>query len=150
MGRLVEIDVCLARLEKFKPFLWEEFAAEPDNFAIAEHYLRRALEAVLDVGRHILAKERLGKPRDYRAIIEMLGEKGVLPADFASEFKRVAGYRNRLVHLYHEVTPREIYEIIQHRLDDLYRYCGCILDYLEKTENAQNAGNMPGKENAPG
>ncbi len=44
-----------------------------DNFAIAEHHLRRALEAVLDIGRHIVAKKGLGRPEDYRGIFELLG-----------------------------------------------------------------------------
>jgi uncharacterized protein YutE (UPF0331/DUF86 family) len=31
----------------------------------------------------------------------------------------LAGYRNRLVHFYHEVSAEELYEICAHQLDDL-------------------------------
>lgn len=47
--------------------------ADPDNFAVAEHHLRKAIEAVLEVGRHILAKKGLARPADYRTIIVSLG-----------------------------------------------------------------------------
>ena len=39
----------------------EEFTAESRNVAAADSYLRRALEALSDLGRHILAKG-LGRP----------------------------------------------------------------------------------------
>lgn len=34
----------------------EEFLAESRNVAAAESYLRRSLEAIFDIGRHVLAK----------------------------------------------------------------------------------------------
>lgn len=48
------------RLEKLAELSPAEFAADLDHFAIAEHHLQRALEAIFDVGRHIIAKEGWG------------------------------------------------------------------------------------------
>ena len=47
------------RLNRFRELSEEAFAAHPDNYAIAEHHLRRALECLLDIGRHIVVKKRL-------------------------------------------------------------------------------------------
>ncbi|MCL6558618.1 MAG: DUF86 domain-containing protein [Firmicutes bacterium] len=55
--RIDLIYASVRRLEKLAELSPDEFAANPDHFAIAEHHLRRALEAVFDVGRHIIAKE---------------------------------------------------------------------------------------------
>lgn len=46
------IRTSLMRLESLAALSWEQFAANADNFAIAEHHLRRALQALLDLGRH--------------------------------------------------------------------------------------------------
>jgi uncharacterized protein YutE (UPF0331/DUF86 family) len=35
--------------------------------------------------------------------------------------KILAGYRNRMVHFYHEVTPRELYEICKNELGDIQK-----------------------------
>lgn len=39
--------------------------------------------------------------------------------DEAQLLRILAGYRNRLVHFYHEVSPEELYEICRQRLADL-------------------------------
>ncbi|MGB9826859.1 MAG: type VII toxin-antitoxin system HepT family RNase toxin, partial [Desulfofundulus sp.] len=79
-----------------------------------------------------MAKQGLGHPVDYRSIILTLGREKILPAEFAERIKGMAGYRNRLVHGYAEVTPEEMYDIMQHRLADFENYCTYILKYLEK------------------
>lgn len=131
-ARLDLIKRALARLKKMAALPQEEFLANPDNFAIAEHHLRRALESVFDIGRHIMAKEGLGHPTDYRAMLVTLGREKILPPDFAKRIEGMAGYRNRLVHGYAEVTPEEMYRILKTRLADFEEYCAHILAWLAR------------------
>jgi len=63
---------------------------------LAEHHLRRSLEALFDIGRHIIAKKGYGKPENYKQIIEKLGQHKVISPDFANKIQGMAGYRNRL------------------------------------------------------
>ena len=86
------------------------------------HHLRWTLECLLDIGRHILAKSGLGKPENYTEIIVELGTSGVIPAEFAAEIRGMAGYRNRLVHGYSEITPEEIHSLLTSRLGDFHEY----------------------------
>ncbi len=97
----------------------EAFFADRRNLWAAESCLRRALEALLDLGRHILAKGFGRGVSEYREIATALAEYGVLDRKEAELLRVLAGYRNRLVHFYHEVGPEELYEICAHRLDDL-------------------------------
>lgn len=58
-----------------------EFLADARNAAAGESYLRRALEALLDWGRHVLA-QGFGRPvAEYKAIPTSLRECGVLTPD---------------------------------------------------------------------
>ncbi len=50
----------------------DQFLANPDHYALAEHHLRRSLESIFDIGRHIIAKKELGKPEIYSHIFELL------------------------------------------------------------------------------
>jgi uncharacterized protein YutE (UPF0331/DUF86 family) len=94
----------------------ESFVADRRMVAAGESFLRRGLEALLDVGRHLLAKG-FGVPAvEYKEIARTLGEQGVLGGDRAEDLSRMAGYRNRLVHFYDEVSADELYEILtRHR-----------------------------------
>jgi uncharacterized protein YutE (UPF0331/DUF86 family) len=66
--------------------------------AAAESYLRRSLEALFDIGRHILAKRFAYPATEYREIAKGLLEKKVLEAKEAELMREMAGYRNRMVH----------------------------------------------------
>jgi len=89
----------------------EKFLEDKRNAASAESYLRRALEALLDLGRHILAKG-FGYPvAEYKEIARGLLEKKVLNEREAELLTKMAGYRNRMTHFYHEITSEELYNI---------------------------------------
>ncbi|AFV10331.1 hypothetical protein Tph_c00820 [Thermacetogenium phaeum DSM 12270] len=132
-NRIDLINRSIARLKRMAALSREQFLADPDNFAIAEHHLRRALQSLFDAGRHIIAKQGLGHPVDYRSIILTLGREKIIPPQFAERIKGMAGYRNRLVHGYAEVTPEEMYNVIQERLDDFEEFCFHILKYTANT-----------------
>jgi uncharacterized protein YutE (UPF0331/DUF86 family) len=95
------------------------FLKERRNVAAAESYLRRSLEALLDIGRHILAKGFGVGVSEYKEIATGLQSRQVLPDDEAALLFQMAGYRNRLVHFYHEISPDELYHICAGQLGDI-------------------------------
>lgn len=109
----------------------EDFLSNPDNYAIAEHHLRRSLESLFDLGRHIIAKKGLGKPENYSQIVELLGQHTIIPHEFSNKIKGMAGYRNRLVHEYAKINSEEIHYLIRTRLDDFADFCNYIIQYLD-------------------
>lgn len=130
LGSMAEVRKNIRRLRSLSDMSWEDFSADNDNFAIAEHHLRRSLEIILDIGRHIIAKQALGRPADYTEIFDILGREGVIPKEYLEKNRGLPGYRNRLVHLYHDVTSKELHEIISTRLPDIEEFCKHILRYM--------------------
>lgn len=129
-NRIDLINRSISRLKKLATLPGTQFVTGPDNFAIAEHHLRRALESLFDVGRHIMAKQGLGHPVDYQTILLTLAKENIIPGEFAVRIKGMAGYRNRLVHGYAEVTPDEMHNIIKNRLGNFEDFCSYILKYI--------------------
>jgi uncharacterized protein YutE (UPF0331/DUF86 family) len=106
------------------------FLAAPAMAAAGESYLRRALEAILDLGRHVLAKG-FGRPVvEYKEIAARLAECGVLTAEEAALLRDMAGYRNRMVHFYDEVAGAEIFAIATGRIVELERVLGAMVAWL--------------------
>lgn len=118
----------------------DAFLGDPRNAAAAESYLRRALEALLDLGRHLLAKGFAVAPTEYKEIARELERSQVLRAEEARWLRQLAGYRNRLVHFYHEVGVEELYDLCAHRAADietlLERLLNWIQDHPEKIDTA--------------
>jgi uncharacterized protein YutE (UPF0331/DUF86 family) len=90
---------------------YEEFCSDPRNLAAVESYLRRGLEALLDLGRHILAEGFGVGVSEYKEIVRELAQRGLLNQDEAGKMRQLAGYRNRMVHFYQEISNRELYDI---------------------------------------
>jgi uncharacterized protein YutE (UPF0331/DUF86 family) len=97
----------------------KSFIRDRRNVAAAESYLRRSLEALFDIGRHILAKRFAFPATEYKEIAAGLLEKNILSEDEAELMRKMAGYRNRMVHFYHEITPEELHEICLNHLDEI-------------------------------
>lgn len=134
LSRMREIEKDLNKLLRFKNYSLEEFKKD-ENFAIAEHYLRRALEAVFDIGNHILSRIPGIRISTYKEIALELSKENIIPEKFAKEkLVKMAGYRNRLIHFYSEVSMEELYEIIQNNLGDFEEFLKYIKELLENPE----------------
>lgn len=122
----------LIELKRLALITEEEFLSDRRNPAAAESYLRRSLEAVFDIGRHILAKSYGLKELQYKSIAIELGEKGIVNKEYSKTLIKMAGYRNRMVHLYHEISSKEIYEILKSHLSDIEKFIVEIVGFIER------------------
>ncbi|NWF98883.1 MAG: DUF86 domain-containing protein [Nitrospirae bacterium] len=123
----------LIELRKLSDLSIEEFLADKRNPSSAESYLRRSLEAIFDISRHILAKTYGFKEIEYKNIARQLGEKGIIEKEYSKTLMKMAGYRNRMVHLYHEISSEEIYNILKYHLSDIERFISDIVLFIEKS-----------------
>ncbi len=132
-GRIDAIRAALSRLRELSELSREEFLEDYKNPASAETFIRHCLEAIFDIGRHVLAKT--GKVRlthEYKNIAKGLGESGVISKPLMYKLMEMAGYRNRIVHFYHEITDEELYEIVQNDLKDIEQFILEIGVFLKK------------------
>ena len=67
---------------------------------------------------------------EYKEIAAQLGQKSVLAAEDAARLRVMAGYRNRLVHFYHEVSPEELFDICSTQLTDLTAVAGSFRQWI--------------------
>ncbi len=128
--RINWVQTMLADIQSLPLASLEQFTQERRTMWAAESCLRRALEAMLDLGRHVVAKG-LGKGvSEYSEIATHLAQAGILSADTARLMKQMAGYRNRLVHFYHEVSTEELYTLCANNLEDIRVVIKDITDWL--------------------
>jgi uncharacterized protein YutE (UPF0331/DUF86 family) len=107
-----------------------EFSADPRMVAAGESFLRRSLEGLLDLGRHVLAKGFGQVVPDYAAVAAELANRGILPPETAAKLRLMARYRNRMVHFYDDVTPPELYGILTKERQDVEEVLAAIQRWL--------------------
>ena len=121
------IERCVARAR-------EEYQHDPSSFA--KNYTRqdaailnvqRACEAALDMGQHLIRRERLGVPQSARDVFNLLAQGGWLDSELAEALKRMVGFRNIAVHDYQTLQLPITVKVITQHLDEFLRYSERIL-----------------------
>lgn len=132
LDRLDWVDRMVEDIRSLPLSTYDEFINDRRNAAAAESCLRRALEALLDLGRHLLAKVYATSVTEYKKIAEELAARRVLSEPTARQLRVLAGYRNRLVHFYHQIPPDELYQICASQLDDLLLVRHAFADWIKE------------------
>ena len=128
--RLNKLDEYLAILEKARRYSWEEFVGDPERYGSVERFLHLSLEALQDMGNHIIADLELGVVDRSRDIPEIFANQRWIDETMKDTWIRMIGFRNILVHDYLELDRGIVYEILQHHLDDLKQVRNVFVQFL--------------------
>jgi uncharacterized protein YutE (UPF0331/DUF86 family) len=116
--RLNKLDEYLSVLSKVQCNGFEEFIADPEHYGSAERFLHLAVEAVTDIGNHIVADLELGTVNSYRDIPAILADKGYINHELEEKWVRMIGFWNTLVHEYIDIDRQIVYDVLTNHLDD--------------------------------
>lgn len=117
--RIQHLNDCLAILERARRYTFAEFAFDPERYGSAERFLQLAIEALADMGNHIIANRELGTVDSYSDIPHLLWEAQLITGEQREVWIRMTGFRNILVHGYLEVDREIVYNVLQKNLSDL-------------------------------
>jgi len=117
--RLNKLDECLTVLQRLQRYGRDEFLSDPERYGSAERFLHLAIEALLDMGNHVIADEGLGVVDWYSDVPRLFLEKELISSDLSEKWIRMIGFRNTLVHGYLDVDRAIVYEVLQNGLGDI-------------------------------
>ncbi|MEN6589858.1 MAG: DUF86 domain-containing protein [Fervidobacterium sp.] len=132
-GKLGMIQRALNNLVELSKIAKEEFLSDFKYYDSAKYNLQVAIEAMIDVGNHIISRLGYESPKTYADTFEILSKHGILPQGKVGNFKLVAKFRNRIVHFYDDLSEEEVYQILLHNLDDFRDFLKDISSFLERT-----------------
>lgn len=133
--RLAWVDRMLREIRSLPLESQSVFMEDSRNIWAAESCLRRALEAIFDLGRHIAAKEFGEAVTEYKEIAATLHRHGMISTQDMNLMQKLAGYRNRLVHFYHDVSADELFEICSSHLGDVEEIADALRSWLKNHQN---------------
>jgi uncharacterized protein YutE (UPF0331/DUF86 family) len=128
---LLALDAAVLRLRRHAGRPLAALRGDPDVQWIVERGLQLCAQNALDIATHLAASAGRDAP-DYASALDILGELRVLPPEFASRFRGVAGFRNVLVHGYLAVDPERVHRLLNVGLDDFVEFARHIERYLER------------------
>ncbi|HQV09037.1 MAG TPA: DUF86 domain-containing protein [Thauera sp.] len=127
LNKAATIERCVARARQEDAAAGEHFATDFTRQDAAVLNVQRACEAALDIGHHIVRRERLGLPQSARDVFDMLSAAGWVELALADAMKRMVGFRNIAVHDYQELLLPITVSVITEHLDEFLRFTAAIL-----------------------
>ena len=114
--RLNKLDEYLAVLGGLQEYTREEFLENPERYGSAERFLQLAVEALIDLGNHVIADLGLVDVDSYADIPSLLVGEGHLEESAKEKWIQMIGFRNILVHEYLDIDREIVYDMLQERL----------------------------------
>ena len=127
INKAATIERCVSRAREEYRFNPATFATDFTRQDAAILNIQRACEAALDMGQHIVRRERLGVPQSARDVFDLLARAGWVDATLALNLKHMVGFRNVAVHDYQALQLPITVSIIESHLDDFLRYAQVML-----------------------
>ena len=127
LNKAATIERCVARARQEYAAAGEHFATDFTRQDAAVLNVQRACEAALDIGHHIVRRERLGLPQSARDVFDMLSAAGWVELALADAMKRMVGFRTIAVHDYQELLLPITVSVITEHLDEFLRFTAAIL-----------------------
>jgi uncharacterized protein YutE (UPF0331/DUF86 family) len=110
-----------------------------DDFLLkggAERYLQLAIECCINIGNRLLSVIQITTPvkvpETYADIFREMALLGIIPKDFLDTILNMVRFRNRIVHMYWDIDPAQLYDILQQHLIDFEVFMKHVIDYLNK------------------
>lgn len=127
INKAASIERCVKRAR-------EEYAYNPATFATdytrqdaAILNIQRACEAALDMGQHLIRRDKLGVPQSARDVFALLVLAGWISPALAESLKHMVGFRNIAVHDYQSMQLAITVSIIKSHLDEFLQYSQALL-----------------------
>lgn len=126
--KLSDLLINIAILEDLKNIsIYDLRRSVKDQWSIF-YGLQISIQMIIDIGNHILADLKENQIEEYIDIIDKLGEREIIPEEFAKRIRGITGLRNLLVHEYGIIDIEKIYNLLQHNISDFEEFH----DYIEK------------------
>jgi uncharacterized protein YutE (UPF0331/DUF86 family) len=126
LKRLTLLEEYVRDLEEVKDKSLKEFKSDKVIRRYVERTLHMATEACLDVANHIISYEGFREPKDNKDSFEVLMEEKIIMPELTEKLKKIAQFRNVVVHDYIRIKPEIVYNILQNNINDIVFFAKCI------------------------
>jgi uncharacterized protein YutE (UPF0331/DUF86 family) len=117
-SRFAEINEALAEAKRLAGLSDEEFRLKKEYIAAVKYNLLLAIEAAGSICVHISAKKFNKGVTAFGECFEILAKEDFLDAGLADKLRKMAKFRNKLIHRYWEIENEKILEYARRNLSD--------------------------------
>ena len=124
------IDKYLTYLEMERSISKEEFGQDKKLQAAVERWLQTVIESCINIGSILISMKRLHRGENFADIFIELNKADIIPDELTKRLIVITKFRNKLVHVYWDIEPEVVYDILENNLNDIKDFVEIILNCI--------------------
>ena len=92
---------------------WEVYKTDMRSRRFVERTLHILVEAIIDVGQHIISDDKLREPISYRDTFAVLAENKIIRTENLKTYEKMAAFRNLIVHYYERIDDEVVFGVFR-------------------------------------
>ncbi|BFI73533.1 DUF86 domain-containing protein [Nanoarchaeota archaeon] len=122
----------LKQWEKYEKIDKNKFLSDEDTQNMVMYGMLRTIQSMIDIGNDIIEIFNFEEPSTYKEIFEILKKHNIIDEELSEELKKLAGFRNVLVHIYYDIDLNKVYEVLISGRNNIEKFLRIVLDLTEK------------------
>ena len=112
----------ISKLKLLQKHSFEEFENDIETNWAVDRGLQLAIESSIDIGKEIITISNFEKPESYQHVFQILRKHQIINENLCEQMQELTRFRNKLIHDYLYLDPKEIYKILKENLEIFEQY----------------------------
>lgn len=131
MRKLTELEIYIKQMQEYSTITVKEYSRDWKMQRIIERTLQMMIELCVDIANHIIADKKYRVPTSYSDTFQVLEEEGLISKKQYKIMKRMAQFRNVIVHHYDKIDETIVVNILRQNLSDFLEYRDSVLKIIK-------------------
>ncbi|MDX9785241.1 MAG: DUF86 domain-containing protein [Desulfobacterales bacterium] len=133
LRKLSELEEYLRQIQEFKYISISQYRKDWKIQRIIERTLQMMIETCADIASHIISDKKYRIPNSYVETFEVLYDNKLINKNLFETMKKMAKFRNVVVHHYDNVDAEIVVAILKKNLTDFTTYKTAIIQALKNS-----------------
>lgn len=131
MRKLADLETYINQMQEYSTITVKEYSKDWKIQRIVERTLQMMIELFVDITNHIIADKKYRVPTSYGDTFQVLEEEGLISNEQCNNMKKMAQFRNIIVHHYDKVDETIVVNILKQNLKDFFEYRDSIIKIIK-------------------
>jgi len=131
MRKLADLETYINQMQEYSTITVKEYSKDWKIQRIVERTLQMMIELCVDIANLIIADEKFRVPTSYSDTFQVLEEEDLISDEQCNTMKKMAQFRNIIVHRYDKVDETIVINILRQNLKDFFEYRDSVLKIIK-------------------
>jgi uncharacterized protein YutE (UPF0331/DUF86 family) len=131
MRKLADLETYINQMQEYSTITVKGYSKDWKIQRIVERTLQMMIELCVDIINHVIADKKYRVPTSYGDTFQVLEEEGLISDEQCNTMKKMAQFRNIIIHRYDKVDETIVVDILRQNLKDFLEYRDSIIKIIK-------------------